>query len=202
MPLFRRSSPLPHVRSRLSAPSCLPGRALTSGQSIAEFAIVVPVVFLILLAIADLGRVYTSAVAVEAAGREAADFGAFDATAWNPGNVAITVQEMKRRACVAAKGSHLEGYAQSSPSDDSSCTNPAFSCTLERNGATADCASSGGLVGGADCSQDIKTTNPACTVHVHLDYAFRTFFAIPPMPETIDLGRDSFFRISSLGVAP
>jgi hypothetical protein len=149
MPLFRRllafaTCPQPVERALLPL---WPRPHL--GQSIAEFAIVVPVVFLILLAIADLGRVYTSAVAVEAAGREAADFGAFDATAWNPGNVAITVQEMKRRACVAAKGSHLEGYAQSSPSDDSSCTNPAFSCTLERNGATADCASSGGLVGGA-----------------------------------------------------
>src|SRR5690242_2388172 len=104
MPLIRlfRAPPDPRVSN---APSPASPR---TGQSIAEFAIIVPVVFLILLAIADLGRVYTSAVAVEAAGREAADFGAFDATAWNPGNVAITVQEMKRRACVAAKGSHLE----------------------------------------------------------------------------------------------
>jgi hypothetical protein len=199
MPLFRRPRLAPTPVRRLSAPS---GSSRRSGQSIAEFAIIVPVVFLILLAIADLGRVYTSAVAVEAAGREAADFGAFDATAWNPGNVAITVQEMKRRACVAAKGSHLEGYAQSDPSDDSSCTNPAFTCTLEWNGATADCAGSGGVVGGADCSQDIQTTNPACTVHIHLDYDFRTFFAIPPMPTSIGLGRDSFFRIASLAVAP
>ena len=196
MPLRRLPRLTPPPVRRLSAPSH------RSGQSIAEFAIIVPVVFLILLGIADLGRVYTSAVAVEAAGREAADFGAFDATAWNPGNVAITVQEMKRRACVAAKGSHLEGYAQSNPADDSTCTNPAFSCTLEQNGGSVDCATSGGFVGPADCSKDIKTTNPACTVHVHLDYAFRTFFAIPPMPESIGLGRDSFFRIASLAVAP
>src|SRR4029078_12551560 len=121
MPLRRRPRLTPPPVRRLSAP------AHRSGQSIAEFAIIVPVVFLILLGIADLGRVYTSADAVEAAGREAADFGAFDATGWNPGNVAISAQEMKGRACVAAKSSHLEGYAQSNPADDSSCTNPAFS---------------------------------------------------------------------------
>jgi len=58
-----------------------------SGQSVVEFALVVPVLLLILLAIADFGRMYTSAVAVESAGREAADFGAFDATYWNTTNL-------------------------------------------------------------------------------------------------------------------
>jgi Flp pilus assembly protein TadG len=196
---FRRLALSPPRGRRTRAPA---DRHHTSGQAIAELAIVVPVIFLILLAIADLGRVYTSAVAVEAAGREAADYGSFDATQWTAANAATTVQEMKRRACVAAKGSHLEGYAQSDPADDSTCTNPMFTCTLEHGGSSAPCDTSGGIVGGADCSMDIKTTNPACTVHVHLDYDFRTFFAIPPMPETIALGRDSFFRVASLGVAP
>jgi len=175
------------------------------GQALAELAIVVPIVFLILLGIADLGRVYTSAVAVESAAREAADFGAFNTSYWDPslpGNIDTTVQEMRRRACVAAKGSHLEGYAQSDPADDTTCTNPAFTCTLERGGVSVDCASSGGSVAGADCSKDVKTTNPPCTVHVHLDYEFRTFFAIPPMPTSIDLDRDSYFRVASLGVSP
>jgi hypothetical protein len=199
MPLIRRLAFSPPRGLRSNAPS---DGIRRSGQAIAELAIVVPVIFLILLAIADLGRVYTSAVAVEAAGREAADYGAFDATQWIPANVPDTVQEMKRRACIAAKGSHLEGYAQSNPGDDSTCTNPTFSCTLERGGSSVPCDSSGGFVGPADCSKDIKTTNPACTVHVHLDYEFRTFFAIPPMPQSIDLGRDSLFRIASLGVAP
>lgn len=164
--------------------------------------IIVPVVFLILLGIADLGRVYTSAVAVEAAAREAADYGAFDASRWDesvdPDNDANMVVEMKRRACIAAKGSHLEGYTQSDPADDTTCTNPAFTCTLDRGGISVDCASSGGAVAAADCSKDLAVTDPPCTVHVRLDYDFTTFFAIPPMPTSIGIVRESRFRMSSL----
>jgi hypothetical protein len=108
------------------------------------------------------------------------------------------VVEMKRRACVAAKGSHLEGYAQSDPADDASCTNPAFTCTLDRGGVSVDCASSAGAVAGADCSKDLSVTDPPCTVHVRLDYDFTTFFAIPPMPSSIAIVRESRFRMSSL----
>jgi hypothetical protein len=152
--------------------------------------------FLILLAIADMGRMYTSAVAVESAGREAADFGAFDNDNWDAVNVATTVGEMKRRACIAAAGSHLEGYAQSDPADEASCTNPSFTCTLEHGGSSTDCSSSGGVVGGANCWED--ATDPPCTVHVRLDYNFRTFLAFPPVPESIPIVRDSRFRVSSL----
>ncbi|MEA2548884.1 MAG: TadE-like protein, partial [Chloroflexota bacterium] len=67
-----------------------------SGQAVVEFAIVLPVMLLILLGIADFGRLFASAVAVEAAGREAADYGAFDASRWIPVNVVTTVAEMQR----------------------------------------------------------------------------------------------------------
>ena len=168
----------------------------------AEFAIIVPVLFLILLGIADLGRVYTSAVAVESAAREAADYGAFDAARWDtsvdPDNDTNMVLEMKRRACVAAKGSHLEGYAQSDPIDDTTCTNPAFACTLDRGGVEVDCATSEGSVAAADCSKNLTVTDPPCTVHVRLDYSFTTFFSIPPMPTSIAIVRESRFRMSSL----
>ena len=53
-----------------------------AGQSVTEFALIVPILLLLLIAISDFGRFYASAVAVEAAGREAADFGAFDASNW------------------------------------------------------------------------------------------------------------------------
>ena len=174
---------------------------MEAGQSLAEFAIIVPVLFLILLGIADLGRVYTSAVAVESAAREAADYGAFDASRWDaidPDNDTNMALEMKRRACVAAKGSHLEGYAQSDPLDETTCTNPAFTCTLERGGVAVDCATSNGAVAAADCSKALAVTDPPCTVHVRLDYSFTTFFAIPPMPTSIAIVRESRFRMSSL----
>jgi hypothetical protein len=175
----------------------------SSGQSITEFAIVVPVMILVLLAVADFGRLYTSTVAVESAGREAADFGAFDTSHWDDslgggGNVATTVGLMQERACVAAAGSHLEGYQSSDP-DNKTCTNPTFACTLEFGGASADCATSAGLVGSKNCSDpDPFLTEPPCTVHVQLVYEFRTLLGIPPLPDTITVTRDSRFRISHL----
>jgi Flp pilus assembly protein TadG len=166
---------------------------------VTEFALVVPVLMLLLIAIADFGRIYASAVAVEAAGREAADYGAFDASRWNAANYATTVTEMERRACVAAAGSHLEGYQTTDPANNATCTNPGFSCTLERNGAGTDCLNSGGFTNGIDCSD--PATDPPCTVHVQMTYTFQTMLSVPPMPTSVQLVRDSRFRISCLTVA-
>jgi Flp pilus assembly protein TadG len=167
-----------------------------------EFALVVPVMMLLLVAIADFGRLYTSAVAVEAAGREAADFGAFDTSYWDDslGNVATTVNEMRHRACTAAAHSHLEGYETTDPVNDTTCTNPSFTCTLELGSDSVDCASSGGFVGPTNCS--LPATDPPCTVHVRMDYEFRTILSIPPLPASIQVARDSRFRISNLQPPP
>src|SRR6476620_10308625 len=114
-------------------------RHSASGQSVVEFAIVVPVIMLLLVGIADFGRLYTSAVAVESASREAADFGAFQASNWSAANVSTTVAMMEQRACVAAAGSHLEGYRTTDPSN-ATCTNPSFACALEHGGSSVDCS--------------------------------------------------------------
>lgn len=196
-----RDDQLLHRRARISPP---PGYRRSAGQSTVEFALLVPVMFLLVLAIADFGRLYTSAVAVEAAAREAADFGSFNASNWtsspSPGNYATTVAEMERRACTAAAGSHLEGYKTTDPVNNATCTNPTFACTLERNGASADCLGSAGFTNGVDCSD--PSTEPPCTVHVSLTYQFQTFFLIPPLPSSIAVVRDSYFRISNLQPAP
>lgn len=176
--------------------SVSPPRRRSSGQSITEFAIIAPIMLLMLLGIADFGRLYTSTVAVESAAREAADFGAFDVNYWTTANVDVTVSEMQRRACVAAAGSHLEGYETTDPVNNATCTNPAFSCFLERNGASTDCSTSHGFTNGVDCS--LPATEPPCTVHVMLQYEFRTLLGIPPLPTTIQVVRDSRFRISNL----
>jgi len=165
------------------------------GQSVVEFALVVPLLLLVLIAIADFGRFYTSAVAVESAAREAADFGAFDASNWTPANASTTTGLMQQRACVAAAGSHLEGYQSSDPNNNT-CTNPTFACTLELGAQAADCATSNGMVGTSDCSQ--PTTDPPCTVHVALTYQFRTLLALPPMPSNVQVVRDSRFWVSNL----
>ncbi len=170
-----------------------------SGQSVVEFAIMLPLVMLLLIAIADFGRLYTSAVAVESAAREAADYGAFQSNYWSAPNVATTVDRMQYRACVAASGSHLEGYASRDPTNRT-CTNPSFSCNLEYGGFSTNCASSGGSVNGVDCS--LPATAPPCIVHVRLDYEFRTLLGIAPLPASLPIGRDSRFRISDLAPPP
>jgi Flp pilus assembly protein TadG len=167
-----------------------------TGQSIVEFALVVPIMLLILLAIADFGRLYASAVAVEAAGREAADFGAFESANWTSANAATTVGMMEQRACVAAAGSHLEGYATTDPVNDTTCTNPTFHCRLERGADSADCATSAGVVGTTDCS--LATNEPPCTVHVWMEYEFRTLLGVPPAPQSLQIVRHSRFRVSDL----
>ncbi len=183
-------------------PSDRPANPLTRrralGQSVVEFAIILPVILLILIGIADLGRLYTSAVAIESAAREAADFGAFDASYWDEGglNYVATTDEMRRRACIAAAGSHLPDYETTDPVTNSTCTNPSFTCTLERNGASTDCAASAGFTNGVDCSD--PATELPCTVHVRMDYQFRLILAIPPLPSSIQISRDSYFRISNL----
>ncbi len=192
---------------QVSLPGCS-GRTARSrlrhaGQSVVEFAIVVPVLLLLVVAIADFGRLYTSAVAIEAATREAADFGAFNRSYWMATNVDVTLAEMERRSCIAAAGSHLQDYATTDPVDHATCTNPTFVCTLEHGGASTSCAGSGGSVGGFDCSATI--TDPAvdpCTVHVRLDFDFHTILGFPPFPDTLAIGRDSRFRVSDLAPPP
>jgi hypothetical protein len=154
---------------------------------------------LVLLAIADFGRLYTSAVAVEAAGREAADFGSFNSSNWTSVNAPTTVGMMEQRACVAAAGSHLEGYATTDPANDT-CTNPTFHCSLELGADSSDCATSGGIVGTTDCS--LPATEPPCTVHVWMEYEFRTLLAVPPAPASFQIVRHSRFRISDLTPPP
>jgi Flp pilus assembly protein TadG len=165
---------------------------------VVEFALVAPILFFMVIAIADFGRLYTSAVAVESAAREAADFGAFRAANWSAPNVATTMADMEKRACTAAAGSHLEGY--SGASDNATCSNPAFSCTLEWGGYSEPCATSGGFVGGNDCSavSSQPLTTEACTVHVRLDYNFRVILGLVAFPDTFPIGRDSRFRVTDL----
>lgn len=175
-------------------------RADRRGQSLTEFALIVPVMLLLVIAVADFGRLYTAAVAVEAAAREAADYGAFQSSYWNVdaatsvNNPPITAAEMERRACVAAAGSHLEGYAEPTGTvGHAVCSNPSFSCWLQPSGGIeVPCDT---YPGGA-CAD--STTDPSCIVHVRLAYTFRPFFAIGPIPVSVDLVRDSRFAISDL----
>lgn len=171
------------------------------GQALVEFALIIPILFLIAVAVGDFGRVYVSAVAVESGAREAADYGAFDKTNWcvpdddlsglcetEPlkNNIATTEAEMQRRACTAVRS--LPDYIGAA--DGTTCSNPTFTYALvpapDVTPYDADC----------DLSVD------ACVkvVHVTLTYDFHTALNIPPFPTTVTIVRDSRYAISELPV--
>src|SRR5512134_1974907 len=99
----------------------------SAGQSLVEFALITPLMLILLLAIVDFARIYTTMMSVESAAREAADFGTtLGAAKWEDATYPGTVAEMKRRACVAA--TNLPDYVGAS--DGSDCTNPSFEYCL------------------------------------------------------------------------
>lgn len=161
------------------------------GQSVVEFAIVFPLLMLMVAAIADFGRIYVSMVAVESAAREAADFGSFHANSWRVDgsvtppvdNRTTTVDRMRKRACTAAAGSNLEGYSEPAGTiGHATCTNPSFTYALEPDNPS--------------CADVV--TEPPCVVLARMDYDFNMILAFPPLPGTIHIARESRFRMQDL----
>ena len=178
----------------------IPADRTNHGQALVEFALVIPLILFLVLAVGDFGRIYTSLVAVEAAAREAADLGAFNPGNWNtdlsstnPGQAVVKLQQL---ACSSAASSHLEGYAEPPGTvNHATCTNPTLTCTLERQGqVAADCATYN--VGAGGCGD--TATDPPCVVHVQLAYQFDTLIRAPVLPTTITFTRDARYAVSSL----
>jgi Flp pilus assembly protein TadG len=158
------------------------------GQGLVEFGLVVPIMFMLVVALGDFGRVFTSGIAVEAAAREAADYGgSLGAARWDETNAAIMAlndAEIRRRACTAA--SQLPDYAGSPlPDDTSDCTSPAVTWNLVHPAGVTNCNAPTGF-------------EKPCWVHVVVTYDFRTFIPILPIPDPITLTRESWFAISDL----
>jgi TadE-like protein. len=61
------------------------GRGLRSGQSLVEFAVIVPILMIVFVAIADFGRIFAAEIAIEAATRNAAEATANQYLATPPG---------------------------------------------------------------------------------------------------------------------
>jgi hypothetical protein len=134
------------------------GRAAAAGQSLVEFALILPIMLLLLLAVADLARIYTTMTAIESAAREAADYGGFDSTYWTePG---ATLAEIERRACVAS--SHLPDYV----GPDDNCTNPTVVAIRVLDTPSTEIADQ------RDC---VRRTDP-CWVEVTLRHRFGLLF--------------------------
>lgn len=77
------SSPSPHPRHRRSC----------HGQSVVEFALVVPILIVLFVGIADFGRIFNAGVIVEAAARDAAEHAAQKYLANPPGDPSLTPAE-------------------------------------------------------------------------------------------------------------
>jgi len=171
-------------------------RGSTKGQSVVEFALVLPLMMLILLAIIDFGRVYTTMMTVESAAREGADFGTtLGAAHWDATTKDITVAEMERRSCIAA--SNLPDYVGDDPSGTVvTCTNPGFAyCLTTATGGPCDPFDEF-----AGCQDPLRA--PPCLVTVTLTYDFHLFAPVIGLPTTLTFDRDSTFAMTDIDLAP
>jgi Flp pilus assembly protein TadG len=174
-------------------------RRAARGQSVTEFALVLPLMLLILMGVIDFGRLYTTVIGVESAAREAADFGTtYGAALWSDVNYDDTTRRMEERACVAA--STLADYSDPDDEPGNGCANPSFDyCVTPSVGGTC------GALNSADVCEDPARATP-CAVTVRLTY---TFHLLVPMniqmlgttwglPSTITFDRDSTFAITDI----
>jgi len=92
-----------------------PGRLFsrgTSAQSTVEFALIAPVLVLLLVAIADFGRVFSAGVVVEAAARNAAEVVAEEYVGNPPGDQALTpTQRLAAPAPTSGPSSYYDDLA-------------------------------------------------------------------------------------------
>jgi hypothetical protein len=173
-----------------------PTEHASRGQSLVEFALVLPIALLLLVAVADMARLYTTMITVESAAREAADFGAYGSPNWDDANEASTLVAMEARACVASR--YLDGYVGSG----TTCSNPTVTITLMEPGGIPADASSG-------CEDPARPGGP-CEVQVDLDYTFDLIMPLAldvaghrfGLPESLDFTRSSVFANSDFVAAP
>jgi Flp pilus assembly protein TadG len=185
-PLWRRDATVGrHSTSRVSARS-------RRGQSLVEFALVVPLMVIFFVAVADMARLYTTMSTIESAAREAADYGSFDSSYWTdePG----VREQMTHRACLAA--SNLPDYVGTTDAMAATCTNPAITIDLIQPGA-------------GTCADSVR--EPPCRVRATLAYDFHLILPIHidfgggrsyGFPDHLSFERTSTFAMTDLQLAP
>lgn len=167
------------------------------GQSLVEFGLIVPLMLLLAVAVGDFGRLYTTAIAVESAAREAADYGAFlGKDRWDtddPAAIALNQAEMARRACTAM--AQLADYTE-----PTGTTNHQQCGTVDSLGnlVTPYYTFSIDQRGNANCRDADSLGESACVIHARVTFQFRPFLAFPGIPGAITLTRDSWFAVSDL----
>jgi hypothetical protein len=147
------------------------------------------------LAIADFARIYTTMLTIEAAAREAADYGSVFPWYWKGATSRdLTEQGMTERACVAS--SNLTDYV----GPDDNCSNPTVSIVLDATASNPEVAE-------ADCWNVPRDATP-CNVEVTLRYTFHLIMptSIPffdttlGFPATLTFERTSVFQVSNFEI--
>lgn len=69
------------------------GRAAARGQSVVEFALIFPFLIMLLIVLADFGRVFAAGLVVEGAARDAAEVAALEYSQNPPGDPLLSTQE-------------------------------------------------------------------------------------------------------------
>jgi len=198
---------------RLPRKHTLGTRARHSGQSVVEFALVAPLLVVVLFAIVDFARIYTTMMSVESSAREAADYGTtLGASKWQDGVPALATEaEMEKRACVAA--SNLPDYQDADDDPGTGCDNPSFDWCIDAPDDADPC----GPLDPADNCDNPKRGDPIadpthdgpCTVTVTMTYDFRLLVPLHfdflgvefGLPSTITLQRDSTFAMTDIDIA-
>jgi Flp pilus assembly protein TadG len=126
------------------------------GQSLVEFALILPILLTLTGAAIDVARVYGAWVALEGATRDAAEQVATDA-----GVTSQTAAAAKARTIVCSQLVNSPGFA-SPPGNPTNCTSPALTVTW-----TSSIASPGTF------------KNPLVSVTVSSTLPFRTLFGYP-----------------------
>jgi Flp pilus assembly protein TadG len=168
-----------------------------AGQSVVELAFIVPLLLILFLGIADFARLYATRLTIEAAAREAADFGTQWPYLWLPANRANTEDEMTLRACVAA--SNLPDYV----GPDTGCSNPTVAIELDE-------APAGVGITEADCGDTtvVTRTDIPCNVQVTLTYDFNIIVPVNipffggtlGLPSTLTFQQESIFAVSDFEI--
>src|SRR3712207_5534940 len=167
------------------------------GQSLVEFGLIVPLMMFLAVAVGDFGRLYTTAIAVESAAREAADYGAFlGKDRWDtddPTAIAANEAEMARRACTAL--AQVADYTE-----PTGTTNHSECGTVDGMGALVAPYYTFSIDkrANAHCKAPDTHGESACRVHVCVSFEFRPFLAFPGIPGSIPLTRASYFAVSDL----
>jgi Flp pilus assembly protein TadG len=127
-------------------------RKRSRGQSLVEFALILPILLTLTGAAIDVARVYGGWVALEGASRDAAEQVATDKNV-----TSLPLAQARAQAIVCTQLASSVGFV-APPGNPTACTSPSIVTTWSTNGAAK---------------------NPLVTVTVTTTLPFRTLFAYP-----------------------